>query len=164
MTHNQINYFVARENKRSHLASEQLTAEQNAIGWRNAEIAQQNANTNAMNAQTNLLAVQETQRHNAASEAIAYQQDATTQRGQTIRGATDTLHSAARFGVLAGGAAVAAGAGASMAAAKRGFMSSSIMTKSSAGTQALLPTLALVPIPRSELKRDLTNARNSVLH
>lgn len=163
MTHNQINYFVAKENKRSHLASEQLTAEQNAIGWRNAEIAQQNANTNAMNAQTNLLAVQETQRHNAAAEAIAYQQDATTQRGQGIRAATDTLSNATRFAVLAGGAA-AAGAGASMAAAKKSFMTSSIMTKGSAGTQALLPTLALVPIPGSELKRDLNRARNSVLH
>lgn len=63
MTANQINYYKAREDFRSHTANEALKGQELAIAARNAD-------TNAMNAATNAAAVAESARANRAREQI----------------------------------------------------------------------------------------------
>jgi len=53
LTSNQINWAKVQEDQRSHLRSEELTAESNAIAKENARINQLNADVNARNADTN---------------------------------------------------------------------------------------------------------------
>jgi hypothetical protein len=76
MTSNQINYFKAREEQRTNLANEDIKRDSNVIArgnlfvnQRQADAAERNAATNALNAQLRGYELAEAQRANMAREA-----------------------------------------------------------------------------------------------